>query len=170
MRCGTCGPRCGGGGCHDHSSTADQKPSLGAIDIVDGIFRQAGRNLARRMVALRTGEMTPEEYDAANDKLVNWLGATFAGRSRHFEIIDHWHPEGLAEEILRVLTGRLSADALDTDEGIIREAGRVYVREAEEILGDALDMGWPASGAAESEPAVILAGRWANLFAGALSE
>lgn len=74
MKCGSCGPRRCGGGCGaDYSSRADQKPSLGAIDIVDGIFRQALRNMAKRLSMLRTGEMTPEELDAANEKLVFWL-------------------------------------------------------------------------------------------------
>ena len=56
MKCGSCGPRRCGGGCGaDYSSRADQKPSLGAIDIVDGIFRQALRNMAKRLSLLLPG-------------------------------------------------------------------------------------------------------------------
>ena len=167
MRCSTgCRPRCGGG-CHDFSSEAEQKPSLGAIDIVDGIFRQAIRNLAKRLEAFRAGDMSVEELEAANEKLADWLGATFSGRSRHFEILEHWHPEGLANELLRTFGTRLALQLPVGDEVIIAEAGRLFTREASGLILAALDAGWPAAGAAESEPAVILAGRWANLFAGA---
>lgn len=168
MGCTSCGPRCGS--CHDHGSTADRKPSLGAIDVVDGIFRQAARNLARRIAALRAGDMTPEELDAANEKLVEWMGATFSGRSRHFDVIDHWHPSGLAAEIEHVLGGDVSADDAGTDEGVIREAVRIWVREAESLIGESLDCGLPPEGAAGTEAMLILSGRWANLFAGALSD
>lgn len=38
------------------------------------------------------------------------------------------------------------------------------------MLTEALEAGLPASSAAETEPAVIFAARWANLFAGQLAE
>ena len=108
MKCGSCGPRRCGGGCGaDYSSRADQKPSLGAIDIVDGIFRQALRNMAKRLSMLRTGEMTPEELDAANEKLVFWLASIFSGENRHFETVDEWHPYGLSDEAVKAMTGPL---------------------------------------------------------------
>ena len=168
MKCGTCRP--GRSCCNDFSSRAEQLPSLGAIDIVDGIFRQALRNLAKRLDAVRTGEMTGEELNAANEKLAAWMGAVFSGRSRHFESGDPWHPEGLAEERMRIFGHRMSVAPTLTDEEVIAEAGRLFVREGEGILAAALEAGYPASSAAEIEPAVILAARWANLFAGALAE
>lgn len=167
MRCGSCGPRCGSGGCHDHSSSAEQKPSLGAIDIVDGIFRQAMRNLAKRLALYRAGEMSAGELAAANEKLALWLGATFAGKSRHFEVIEDWHPEGLANELLRVFGTKLSLELPVGDEQIIAEAGRIFAREGMKLLEKALDAGYPPASAAETEPAVIYAGEWANLFSGA---
>ena len=168
MKCGTCRP--GRGCCSDFSSRSEQLPSLGAIDIVDGIFRQALRNLAKRLAAVRAGEMSGDELNAANEKLVLWLGAVLSGRSRHFDIVDPWHPEGLAEELMRIFGRQISVLPTMTDEEVIAEAGRLFVREGEDILTAALEAGYPASSAAEIEPAVILAARWANLFAGALVE
>ena len=171
MKCGTCSPRRCGGGCGaDFSSRAEQKPSLGAIDIVDGIFRQALRNLAKRLEMLRSGEMTPEELDAANEKLVSWLASTFSGENRHFETVEEWHPYGLSEELERIFGDHLSIEGDQGDDRTIARAARLFVREGEAMLLEALDSGLPASSAAEVEPAVIFAARWANLFAGALSE
>lgn len=170
MRCGTCGPRRCGGGCHDFSSQAEQKPSLGAIDIVDGIFRQALRNMARRLASLSAGEMTADELNAANEKLVTWLASTFSGENRHFESIEHWHPDGLTDEILSIFGEHLPLESGSGDNRVIARAARLFVREGESLLADAMKAGLPASGAAESEPAVIFAARWANLFAGALPE
>ena len=52
----------------------------------------------------------------------------------------------------------------------IARAARLFVREGEAMLTEALEAGLPASSAAETEPAVIFAARWANLFAGQLAE
>ena len=122
MKCGSCGPRRCGGGCGaDYSSRADQKPSLGAIDIVDGIFRQALRNMAKRLSMLRTGEMTPEELDAANEKLVFWLASTFSGENRHFETVDEWHPYGLSDELERIFGDHLRLKAVKAMTGPLHE-------------------------------------------------
>ena len=156
MKCGSCGPRRCGGGCGaDYSSRADQKPSLGAIDIVDGIFRQALRNMAKRLSMLRTGEMTPEELDAANEKLVFWLASTFSGENRHFETVDEWHPYGLSDELERIFGDHLSIEGGQGDDRTIARAARLFVREGEAMLTEALEAGLPASSAAETEPAVI---------------
>lgn len=146
------------------------KPSLGAIDIVDGIFRQALRNMAKRLSMLRTGEMTPEELDAANEKLVFWLASTFSGENRHFETVDEWHPYGLSDELERIFGDHLSIEGGQGDDRTIARAARLFVREGEAMLTEALEAGLPASSAAETEPAVIFAARWANLFAGQLAE
>lgn len=88
MKCGSCGPRRCGGGCGaDYSSRADQKPSLGAIDIVDGIFRQALRNMAKRLSMLRTGEMTPEELDAA---MRSWFSGLLQHSRAKTAILRRW--------------------------------------------------------------------------------
>ena len=148
----------------------ETKPSLGAIDIVDGIFRQALRNMAKRLSMLRTGEMTPEELDAANEKLVFWLASTFSGENRHFETVDEWHPYGLSDELERIFGDHLSIEGGQGDDRTIARAARLFVREGEAMLTEALEAGLPASSAAETEPAVIFAARWANLFAGQLAE
>ena len=167
MRCAS--GRCAGG-CCDFSSTAEQKPNLGSIDIVDGIFRQALRNLARRLAAVSAGEMTAGELDAANEKLVSWLASTFAGENRHFDVIDHWHPEGLSDEILRLFGEHLPIESGCGDDRVIARAARLFVREAESMLGEAMAAGLSPQSAAETEPAVMFAAQWANLFAGALTE
>ena len=48
--------------------------------------------------------------------------------------------------------------------------GPLHERLAFSFVTEALEAGLPASSAAETEPAVIFAARWANLFAGQLAE
>lgn len=64
----------------------------------------------------------------------------------------------------------LSIEGGQGDDRTIARAARLFVREGEAMLTEALEAGLPASSAAETEPAVIFAARWANLFAGQLAE
>ena len=160
----TCGPRCGS--CHDHGSTAEQLPSLGAIDVVDGIFRKAATNYARRMVALNTGELSPEEFKSANEKLVTWMGVTFSGGNAYYEKLDYWHPEGLVQAIEKQLGEELPVAR--SDEEVIGEATRVWLQIVGALMENGLSFGMtPEQVVAESNVASVI-GQWANLFAGAL--
>ena len=106
----------------------------------------------------------------ANEKLVFWLASTFSGENRHFETVDEWHPYGLSDELERIFGDHLSIEGGQGDDRTIARAARLFVREGEAMLTEALEAGLPASSAAETEPAVIFAARWANLFAGQLAE
>ena len=83
---------------------------------------------------------------------------------------DEWHPYGLSDELERIFGDHLSIEGGQGDDRTIARAARLFVREGEAMLTEALEAGLPASSAAETEPAVIFAARWANLFAGQLAE
>ena len=70
----------------------------------------------------------------------------------------------------RIFGDHLSIEGGQGDDRTIARAARLFVREGEAMLTEALEAGLPASSAAETEPAVIFAARWANLFAGQLAE
>ena len=71
-----CSPGCG---CHDFSSRAAQLPSLVSIEVVGDLLFQAVRNTVRRAVSAAAGDMSPQEIDEADNRLVDWLGTTFSG-------------------------------------------------------------------------------------------
>lgn len=77
--------------------------------------------MAKRLSMLRTGEMTPEELDAANEKLVFWLASTFSGENRHFETVDEWHPYGLSDELERIFGDHLRLKAVKAMTGPLHE-------------------------------------------------
>ena len=76
----------------------------------------------------------------------------------------------LSDELERIFGDHLSIEGGQGDDRTIARAARLFVREGEAMLTEALEAGLPASSAAETEPAVIFAARWANLFAGQLAE
>ncbi len=159
---------CGSGRCcGDFGSCAGRAPSLVAIDVVYRIFHQAAANIAKRAAAARSGEMTLEEVDAANERLVNWIGSTFAGKNRHFETSEDWNPEGLANYLLQVLAPRFDGDVPVDEEEVIRSAGALFLQDAAFLLSRLLSSRFPVEAAAQSKAIEDLAERWAHLFTGA---
>ena len=105
-RCSSC---FSGGGCRDFSSRAEQLPSLAAIDVVEKLLLQALKNTAKRAEMAARGEMSREELTEANQKLVDWLGLTFAGGNPHFQSAEDWNPRGLAQYMREEMPDSLKA-------------------------------------------------------------
>ena len=96
-----CSLNCNRGCGHDHSSKAEQPPSIVDIEVVRRILSQALVNMFKRSIACVQGEITEDERAEKDQKLVEWLGDTFCGKNPHFEIgTDDWNPDGLAQFIL----------------------------------------------------------------------
>lgn len=166
--CRSCGPqrRCAGG-CHDFGSRADRGPNLAAIDVAASIFRQAMRNLLKRIDAAAAGDMTEDELAEANQKLVDWLAVTFAGRNPHFETDPDWHPAGLASHLMQVFGAGSGAERLHDDEAVIEAAAEAFLRDAERLAPRLLLRAGSPAAAGESPEAADFAERWAYLFTGA---
>ena len=126
------------------------------------------RNLVARDVDCARGLLSPEDIDAADDKLVHWVAQTFGGRNKHFEASDEWHPEGLARHILHVLASPMSGSMPVDDEEVLERAARLFIRDVRAMAGRLAGSALADAGAvAESDPMAELAERWAHLFVGA---
>ena len=169
MRCNDCRPRrgCGSCGCSDFSSKAERLPNLLAIEVVTEIFHQAIRNLLKRDEQLAEGELSPEDIEAADQKLVHWIGETFSGRNKHLESSDEWHPEGLARHILHALASPLSDSMPVDDAEVLESAGRLFIRDVRGLANELSGSTFGAADTAECEAMRELAERWAHLYVGA---
>lgn len=77
-------PSCNRGCCgHDHSSKAEQAPSIVDIEVVRKILSQAIVNMCKRAIACAEGELTRDELAEKDMKLMEWLGETFCGNNSH---------------------------------------------------------------------------------------
>lgn len=142
------------GGCRDFSSKAERAPNLASIDVVEGILLKAAKNMRARAESFAAGELTEDDIEAANARLMEWLGTTFAGGNPHFETTEDWNPTGLAALI------REKAEELDltdlSDEAVVRAAASWFVADAVETVTAS-----PDDGSLEA-----LAARWAAGFTG----
>ncbi|MCF0253945.1 MAG: hypothetical protein HUK26_06405, partial [Duodenibacillus sp.] len=140
--CSSGGRRCGG--CGDHATCNPGLPDLTSIEVAGGIFSQAAANTVRRMRSLMAGDMSPEELDAADAKLADWLGATFSGRNRHYRSGEAWNPEGLADFLREALAEQIEAFAGRVparDDEVICAAMAIFMRDLYGILGAAAQSG-----------------------------
>ena len=75
-------PSCNRGCCgHDHSSKAEQAPSIVDIEVVRKILSHAIVNMCKRAIACAEGELTRDELAEKDMKLMEWLGETFCGNT-----------------------------------------------------------------------------------------
>lgn len=167
MRCNTCAPKRGCRGCGDFSSRAERRPNLLEIEVVTQIFHQAIRNLLRCDEAFLQGALSAEDIEAADEKLIVWIGETFSGRNKHFEASDEWHPEGLARHILHALASSLSSAMPVDDAEVLERAGELFIRDVRALAQSLRGSSLSSADVAESEPMVELAERWAHLYVGA---
>lgn len=171
MGCFSCNAR--GRSCCDHSTTEAQKPSLASIDVVGDIFSQALSNTARRAEEVASGEMSPEEISAADEKLLNWLGQTFSGGNRHFDTAEGWNPDGLAQylrPILQIAIEPVGEVYYEDDGAVIFAAMQAFLREVYELIETAEQRGVTPQMAAKSQAAYNLVTRWARIMTGAPAE
>ena len=147
-------PSCNRGCCgHDHSSKAEQAPSIVDIEVVRKILSQAVVNMCKRAIACAEGELTRDELAEKDMKLMEWLGETFCGNNSHFEPgPEDWTTEG----------GGMSSDE------VVVKACAIFVGEAYKAIHDALKAGFPLLDADElPAPVASFVESWTLLFVGA---
>lgn len=159
-----CGPKCGGGCCSDFSSKAEQLPNLLSTDVTGGIFAGAIRNMTVRASQLKAGMMSDEEFEAAKDKLVQWLVITFSGQNPHYLADDEWHRNGgLADYLAEYFSypGHSARQALT-------HAADLFADDADNLAREILQKGGLSSGPAQQAIAQM-SGLWAQVYTGAPS-
>lgn len=165
-------PSCNRGCCgHDHSSKAEQPPSLVDIEVVRKLLSQAVVNMCKRAMACAEGELTRDELAEKDLTLMEWLGETFCGNNSHFEPgPEDWTPAGLAEYIKQALpqiTENPEGAEMSSDEVVVK-ACAIFVGEAYKAIHSALKAGFPLLDADElPAPVASFVESWTLLFVGA---
>lgn len=166
-RCSSCGPN---RGCCDFSSKAERLPSLAAIDVVEGLLTQALRNTARRRAQMKNGELTQDDLNEADDKVVAWFAATFSGANPHYRSEEAWNPEGLADYLREMLQGPITEKrgSMPTyDKDVIAAAAEIFLIDIYGLI-DSVPV-W-AESVETSQAGRRLVNLWAQLLTGAPAE
>lgn len=170
MSCARCAPGCR---CGDFSSKAAGLPSLVSIETVGDILSQAVKNTAGRSEAVAAGDLSPEELQAADERLANWLATTFSGGNPHFASGEDWNPNGLSLYLQDALAEAIEATVgmvPEDPEEVICGAVAVFMTELYAFLSDFAHGGFSVTGAEATPMGAAFINRWARLFTGAPEE
>ncbi|MVX55679.1 hypothetical protein [Parasutterella muris] len=167
-----CSLNCNRGCGHDHSSKAEQPPSIVDIEVVRRILSQALVNMFKRSIACVQGEITEDERAEKDQKLVEWLGDTFCGKNPHFEIgPDDWNPDGLAQFIRMTVQEIAEKTEEDTPEETIYETAAYFCAKSYLVLRDTFQAGWEIEDANNLPPMLQeWVETWTMLFVGAVGD
>lgn len=167
-----CSLNCNRGCGHDHSSKAEQPPSIVDIEVVRRILSQALVNMFKRSIACVQGEITEDERAEKDQKLVEWLGDTFCGKNPHFEIgPDDWNPDGLAQFIRMTVQEIAEKTEEDTHEETIYETAVYFCAKSYLVLRDTFQAGWEIEDANNLPPMLQeWVETWTMLFVGAVGD
>ena len=167
-----CSLNCNRGCGHDHSSKAEQPPSIVDIEVVRRILSQALVNMFKRSIACVQGEITEDERVEKDQKLVEWLGDTFCGKNPHFEIgPDDWNPDGLAQFIRMTVQEIAEKTEEDTPEETIYETAADFCAKSYLVLRDTFQAGWEIEDANNLPPMLQeWVETWTMLFVGAVGD
>lgn len=167
-----CSLNCNRGCGHDHSSKAEQPPSIVDIEVVRRILSQALVNMFKRSIACVQGEITEDERVEKDQKLVEWLGDTFCGKNPHFEIgPDDWNPDGLAQFIRMTVQEIAEKTEEDTPEETIYETAAYFCAKSYLVLRDTFQAGWEIEDANNLPPMLQKwVETWTMLFVGAVGD
>ncbi|WP_251451319.1 hypothetical protein [Parasutterella muris] len=167
-----CSLNCNRGCGHDHSSKAEQPPSIVDIEVVRRILSQALVNMFKRSIACVQGEITEDERVEKDQKLVEWLGDTFCGKNPHFEIgPDDWNPDGLAQFIRMTVQEIAEKTEEDTPEETIYETAAYFCAKSYLVLRDTFQAGWEIEDANNLPPMLQeWVETWTMLFVGAVGD
>ena len=167
-----CSLNCNRGCGHDHSSKAEQPPSIVDIEVVRRILSQALDNMFKRSIACVQGEITEDERVEKDQKLVEWLGDTFCGKNPHFEIgPDDWNPDGLAQFIRMTVQEIAEKTEEDTPEETIYETAAYFCAKSYLVLRDTFQAGWEIEDANNLPPMLQeWVETWTMLFVGAVGD
>ena len=167
-----CSLNCNRGCGHDHSSKAEQPPSIVDIEVVRRILSQALVNMFKRSIACVQGEITEDERVEKDQKLVEWLGDTFCGKNPHFEIgPDDWNPDGLAQFIRMTVQEIAEKTEEDTPEETIYETAAYFCAKSYLVLRETFQAGWEIEDANNLPPMLQeWVETWTMLFVGAVGD
>lgn len=165
-----CSLNCNRGCCHDHSSKAEQPPSIVDIEVVRRILSQALVNMFKRSIACVQGEINEDERAEKDQILVEWLGETFSGNNPHFESgPDDWNPDGLAQFIRMTVQEIAEKTEEDSSEETIYEAAAYFCAKSYLVLRDTFHAGREIEDANNLPPMLQeWVESWTMLFVGAV--
>ena len=156
-QCSSCGSECG-------------KQPLRHPNITGAILGQFMMDMARRVEEQKAGRLTEEQLDEIDQKVMNWLGATFSGRNEQFAVDPEWYPTGVAGN-LRIKLGNELAEAaggkLPEDNNVlIYSAFAVFMAEAYNTMFELSKKGMTLFGEQPAPEMLLLLKRWTELLVG----
>ena len=91
------------GCCQSHATKREMGANISSCAVTEVVIRQAITNIWHRVESVLAGEMTTDELQAADLKLVDWLTQTFGGENPHFSAETEWNGRGLALALLETI-------------------------------------------------------------------
>lgn len=157
------------GQCSSCSSDCGKQP-LRHPNITGAILGQFMMDMGRRVQLQTKGEITEEQFDEMDQKVMNWLGATFAGLNDQFECDPQWYPTGVAGN-LRIKLGNELAEAAggklpEDDKILIATAFAVFMAECYNTMFELSKKKIDIFGEEPVPEMLLLLKRWTELLIG----
>ena len=129
------------GCCQSHATQREMGANISSWAVAEVVIRQAITNTWHRVEKVLAGEMTTEELQAADLKLVDWLTQTFGGENPHFTAETEWNGRGLALALLETIgdaiVERAGDEPLEDASTVLFFAFAHWVSEVYAVLGEA---------------------------------
>lgn len=129
------------GCCQSHATQRETGANISTWAVTEVVIRQAIANTWHRVEKVLAGEMTTDELQAADLKLVDWLTQTFGGENPHFTAETEWNGRGLALALLETMgdaiVERAGEEPLEDAPTVLFFAFAHWVSEVYAVLGDA---------------------------------
>lgn len=129
------------GCCQSHATKREMGANISSCAVTEVVIRQAITNIWHRVESVLAGEMTTDELQAADLKLVDWLTQTFGGENPHFSAETEWNGRGLAlallETIGEAIVERAGDEPLEDASTVLFFAFAHWVSEVYAVLGEA---------------------------------
>lgn len=129
------------GCCQSHATQRETGANISTWAVTEVVIRQAIANTWHRVEKVLAGEMTTDELQAADLKLVDWLTQTFGGENPHFTAETEWNGRGLALALLETMgdaiVERAGEEPLEDAPTVLFFAFAHWVSEVYAVLGEA---------------------------------
>lgn len=129
------------GCCQLHATKRELGANISSCAVAEVVIRQAITNMWQRVQSVLAGEMTTDELQAADLKLVDWLTQTFGGENPHFTAETEWNGRGLALSLLEsmgdAIVERAGDEPLEDAPTVLFFAFAHWVSEVYAVLGEA---------------------------------
>lgn len=129
------------GCCQSHATQRETGANISTWAVTEVVIRQAITNTWHRVQKVLSGEMTTDELQAADLKLVDWLTQTFGGENPHFTAETEWNGRGLALALLETMgdaiVERAGEEPLEDAPTVLFFAFAHWVSEVYAVLGEA---------------------------------